>query len=90
MDLDDSNHDPSASDVLLGHHLNKTDQSLPTSCNSHESSPVPEGHHHHDDNVVELEASQDELDELDREEPTDFFMDTLQDSQILKCQLHDR
>ena len=55
MDLDDSNPDPAASDVLLGHHLNETDWSQPTPFNSCESSPVPEGHHSHDDNVVELE-----------------------------------
>ena len=74
MDSDDSNPDPAASDFLLGHHLNETDWSQPTPCNSCESSPVPEGHHHHDDNVVELEASQDKLDELDRDELTDFSM----------------
>ena len=63
MDSDDSSPEPAASDVSLGHHLNETDRSQPTHCNSYESSPVPEGHHHHDDNVVELEALQDELDE---------------------------
>ena len=80
MDSDDSNPDPAASDVSLGHHLDETDQ----------SQPVPEGHHFHDDNVVELEASQDELDELDKDGSTDFSMETSQDSQILKRQLHDR
>ena len=90
MDLDDSNPDPAASDVLLGHHWNETDQSQPTPCNSHESSPVPEGNHHHDDSVVELEASQDKLDELDRDKSTDFSMETSQDSQVLKHQLHEK
>ena len=32
MDLDDSNPDPAASDILLVHHLNDTDQSQPTPC----------------------------------------------------------
>ena len=89
MDLDDSNPDPAASDVSLGH-LNETDWSQPTPCNSRESSPVPEGHCHHDDNVVELEASQDELDELNRDESTDFSMETSLDSQVLKCKLHEK
>ena len=90
MEPDDSNPDPAANDVLSGHHLDETDQFQPTPCNSHESSPVPEGQRTLDDNVVELEASQDELDELDNDESTDFLMETLQDSQILKCQLHDK
>ena len=76
MDSDDSNPDPAASDISLGHHLNETDQSQPTPCNSHGSSPVPEGHRHHDDSVVESEASQDKLDELKRDESTDFSMET--------------
>ena len=76
MDSDDSNPDPAASDISLGHHLNETYQSQPTPCNSRGSSPVPEGHHHHDDSVVESEASQDKLDELKRDESTDFSMET--------------
>ena len=90
MDLDDSNPDPTTSDVSLGHHLDETDQSQPTPCNSHESSPVPEAHHHQDDNIVELEASQDKLDELDRDESIDFSMETSQDSLVLKHQLHEK
>ena len=43
IELDDTNLDHAASDVSLGHHLDETDQSQPTPCNSHESSPVPEG-----------------------------------------------
>ena len=82
MDLDDSNPDLAASDVSLGHHLNKTDWFQPTPCNESDSSPVPEGPHHHDNNVVELEASQDELDKLDRDESTYFSMETSQDSLI--------
>ena len=81
MDLDDLNPDPSASDISLGHHLNETYQSQPTPCNSYES---------YDDSVVELEASQDELDELDRDESNDFSMEMSQDSQVLKCQLHEK
>ena len=42
MDLDDSNPDPAASDISLGHHLDETDQSQLIPCNSLESSPVPE------------------------------------------------
>ena len=38
---------------------------------------------------MELEVSQDKLDELDNDESTDFSMETSQDSQILKHQLHD-
>ena len=90
MELDNSNSDSAANDVSLGHHLDETDRSKPTPCNSHESSPVPEGQHTLDDNVVELEASQDELDELDNDESTDFSMETSQDSQIFKHQLHDK
>ena len=62
MDFDDSNPELTANKVLLGDNLTETDQSQPTPCNSHELSPVPEAAHHHDDSVVELEASQDELD----------------------------
>ena len=90
MELDDLNPDLAASNVSLGHHLDETDRSQPTPCNSCESSPVLEINHHHDDSVVELEASQDKLDELDRDESTDFSIETLQDSQILKHQLHDK
>ena len=90
MESDDSNPDPAASDVLLGHPLDETDQSQPTPCNSSESSPVLEGHHHQDDSVVELEALQDKLDKLNRDESTDFSMETSQDSQLLKHQLHEK
>ena len=90
MDLDDSDPEPTASDVLLGQHLNKTDQSQPTPCNSHEQSPVPAGSHHDDGSLVELEASQDELDELDKCESTEVSMEMSQDSQILKHQLHEK
>ena len=90
MELDDLNPSPAASDVLLGHHLDKTDWSQPTPCNSCDSSPVPAGQGTPDDNLVELEASQDELDELDKDESTDFLLETSQDSQILKHQLHDK
>ena len=89
-ELDGSNPDPAASDVFLGHHLDETNQSQPTPCNSHDSSPVPAGQGTPDDNLVELEASQDELDELDKDESTDVSLETSQDSQILKCQLHDK
>ena len=43
-----------------------------------------------DDNLVELAVSQDELDDLDKDESTDFSLETSQDSQILKHQLHDK
>ena len=90
MESDNLNPDPAASDVLLGHPLDETDQSQTTPCNSCESSPVPEGQCTLDDNVVELDAPQDELDELDKNKSTHFLMETSQDSQILKCQLHDK
>ena len=90
VESDDLNSDPTASDVSLGHHLDETDWSQPMPCNSRESSPVPACQGTLDDNVVELEASQDELDELDKDESTDFSLETWQDSQILKCQLHDK
>ena len=59
VELDDLNPDPAASDVSLGHHLDGTDQSQPTPCNSCDSSPAPAGQDTPDDNLVELEASQD-------------------------------
>ena len=90
MDLDDSNPDPATSDISFGHHLDETDQSQPTPCNSQESSPVPEAHHHQNDSVVELEALQDEKDELNRDGSTDFSMEMSQDSQVLKPQLHEK
>ena len=90
MDSDDSDPEPTASDVSLGQHLNETDWSQPTPCNSCEQSPVPARSCHHDDSLVELEASQDELDELDQDESTEVSMETSQDSQILKCQLHEK
>ena len=84
VESDDSNP------ISLGHHLDDTDQSQPTPCNSCDSSPVPAGQGIPDDNLIELEASQDDLDELDEDESTDFLLETSQDSQILKCQLHDK
>ena len=70
MESDDLNLNPAASDILLGHHLDKTDWSQPTPCNLHDSSlihMIPAGQGIPDDNLVELEASQDELDELDED-----------------------
>ena len=46
--------------------------------------------HCHDDSVVELEASQDKLDELDRNESTEFLPESSQDSHVLKHQLHEK
>ena len=57
MDSDNSHPEPTASDISLGQHLNETDQSQPTTCNSSEQSPVPAKSCHHDDSLVELEAS---------------------------------
>ena len=57
MDSDDSNPDPATNEVLLGDHLNETDWSQPTPCNSCELSPLTEAPCRHDDSVVELEAS---------------------------------
>ena len=82
MDLDDLNPDPAASDISLDHHLDETDQSQPIPCNLCESSPIPEGHHHQDDSVVELEALQDKLDEFNRDESTNFSMEMSQDSGV--------
>ena len=86
VESDGLNPNPAASDVSLGHHLDKTDWSQPTPCNSYDSSPVPAGQGTPDDNLVEFEASQDELDELHKDESTDFLLETSQDSQILKHQ----
>ena len=36
MDLGDSDPEPTTRNVSLGQHLNETDQSQPTPCNSHE------------------------------------------------------
>ena len=85
MDSDDSNPEPTASDVSLGQHLNETDQSQPTPCYLCEQSPVPAGSHCHDDSLIKLEVSQDKLDELDKDESTEVSMEMSQDSQILKC-----
>ena len=90
MDLDDLNLDLTASEVLLGDNLTETDWSQPTPCNSHESSPVTEAPHCHDDSVVELEASQGELDELDWDESTELSMEPSQESHVLKHQLHEK
>ena len=48
------------------------------------------GHCCQDDSVVELKALQDKLDELDKDESTDFSMETSQDSQVLQHQLHEK
>ena len=76
VESDDLNPNPAASDISLGHHLDETDQSQPTPCNSCDSSSVPAGQGTPDDNLVELEVSQDELDELDKDESTDFLLET--------------
>ena len=90
MELDDSNLDLTASEVLLGDNLTKTDESQPTACNSHESSPVPVAADCPDDSVVELEALQDELDELDWDESTQHSMEMSHESQTLKHHLHEK
>ena len=90
VESDGLNPDLAASDVSLGHHLDETDWPQLTPYNSHDSSLVPAGQGTPDDNLVELEASQDELDELDKDKSTDFSLDTWQDSQILKRQLQDK
>ena len=87
MDLVDLNLNSAANEVSLGDNLNEIDQSLPIPCNSCESLPVSQGSHHHDDSVVELEASQDEL---DRDESTELSLESLQDSHVLKHQLHEK
>ena len=90
MDLDDSNLDLAASEVSLGDNLTETDWFQPTPCNSHETSPVIKAPRCHDDSVVELEASQDELDEHDWDESTELSMETLQEPHVLKRQLHEK
>ena len=90
MDLDDLNLDSAANEVSLGDNLNETDWSQPTPCNSCESLPVSQASHHQDDSVVELEASQDKLDELDRDESTELSLESSQDSHVLKHQLHEK
>ena len=90
MDLDDLNLDSVTNEVSLGDNLNETDQSQPTPCNSHESSPVSQASHHQDDSVVELGASQDELDKLDKDESTELSLESSLDSHVFKCQLHEK
>ena len=90
MDLNDLNLDSATNEVSLGDNLNETDRSQPTPYNSHETSPVSQASHHHDDSVVGLEASQDELDELDRDESTKLSLQSSQDSHVLKSQLHEK
>ena len=74
-------------EVSLGDNLNEIDWSQPTPCNLCELLPVSQAPCHHDDSVVELEASQDEL---DRDELTEFSLESSQDSRVLKCQLHEK
>ena len=87
MDSDDLNLDSATNEVSLGDNLNETDWSQPTPYNSRESVPVSQPSRNHDDSVVELEAFQDELDELDRDELTKLSLESSQDSHMLKCQL---
>ena len=54
VEWDGSNHDPAASDVSLGHHLDETDWFQPTPHNLCDSSLVPAGQGTPDDNLVEL------------------------------------
>ena len=90
MESDDSNLDSPANEVSLGDNLNEIDQSKPTPCNSCESLPVSQASHHHDDSVVELEASQDKGDKLDKDESTELSLESLQDSHVLKHHLHEK
>ena len=87
MGLDNSNPDLTANDASLDQCLNDADQSQPTPCNSHESSPGPAPVTLQDDSVMEPEASHDELDELDCDESTKQSMETSQESHTLHCQL---
>ena len=72
----------------MGDNLNETNQSQPTPYNSQELSPVLTNTHKQDDNMVELEASQDELDALDCDESTEQSMETSQETNSVKHQLH--
>ena len=90
LESDVSNLDPAACDVSLGNNLFEADWSQPTPYNSVETSPVPQAAHSQDDSVVELAASQDELDELDKDESTELSMATLPESHLLKHQLHEK
>ena len=90
MESDNSHLDSAANEVSLGDNLNEIDQSQPTPCNSRKSSPVSLASCHHDDSVVALEASQDELDELNRDELTELSLESMQQSHVLKHQLHEK
>ena len=88
MESDDSNLDHAASAVSMGDNPMEADQSPPpTPCNSHESSPVTRTFHPQDDSVVELEASQDEL---DWDESMELPMEASHESHTLHHQLHEK
>ena len=76
-----------ATDNSAGQSLFEDVGSPPTPCVSWEASPVPELQMQEDDILIELEASQDELEALDNDAVSDASIDTSHETSHLQKQL---
>ena len=88
--LGDSDLDMDATDNCAGHSLLEDISSSPNPCVLWETSPVPVQSMVVDDSLVELEASQDELEALDNDAISDKFMETSHKMSQLKKQLQSK
>ena len=84
---EDSDLDMDATDNSVGHSLLEDTGSSPTPCVSQETCPVPAHNMVVNDSLVELEASQDELEALDNDSISDKSMETSHKISQLKKQL---
>ena len=76
-----------AIDNSAGQFLFEDVRSPPTACVSWAASPAPEPQMHGDDNLIKLEASQDELEALDNDAVSDASIDTSHKISHLQIQL---
>ena len=83
----DSDLDMDATDNSAGQSLFEDVTSPPTSCVSWAASPAPKPQMHGYDNLIKLEASQDELVALDNDAVSDASIDTSHETSHLQKQL---
>ena len=88
--LGDSDLDMDATDNSAGQSLFEDVGSPPTPCVSWAASPAPESQMHGDDNLIKLEASQDELVALDNDAVSDTSIDTSHETCHLWKQLQSK
>ena len=86
----DSDLDMDATNNSAGHYLPEDIMSLPTPCVLRKTSTVPAQDMLVDNSLVELEASQDELEPLDNDAISDKSMETSHEMSQIKKQLQSK